>query len=285
LRLPVQATAPAAADPVAVRPLAAVDPSRPLILVVEDNLEAAEILERYLHAGGFQTVVARTGPEALTMAHDLTPVAITLDILLPEIDGWEVLNRLKADEATRDIPVVVVSVIDNPALGRALGAFDYFVKPVDGKALLSRLGQYTFTTKVKSAPVRVLVVDDEPANLDLLEALLTPAGFDVVRAGGGQEGIDLAKTQMPNLILLDLMMPDVTGFDVVEALRAEETTSSIPVMVLTSKTLTEDDKRTLNGQVAAIFQRNSVAGTDLTGWLRGIVANRQHSDHGLEAGG
>jgi CheY-like chemotaxis protein len=206
------------------------------------------------------------------MSRDLKPVAITLDILLPEVDGWEVLNRLKADEATRDIPVVVVSVVDNVALGRALGALDYFVKPVDGKALLSRLGQFTFTTKVKSEPVRVLVVDDEQANLDLLEALLKPAGFGVLRASGGQEGIAMAKSEMPNLILLDLMMPNVNGFDVVEALRAEEATRSIPVMVLTAKVLTADDKKALNGQVAAIFERNSVAGTELTAWLRDIAA-------------
>jgi CheY-like chemotaxis protein len=270
LRLPLQAIAPEA--PAAP---AAIDLSRPLVLVVDDNALAAEILERHLAAGGFRIEIARTGPEALTKARELKPVAITLDILLPEVDGWEVLNRLKADDMTRDIPVVVVSVIDNPALGRALGAFDYFVKPVDGKALLSRLSQYTFTTKVKTEPVRVLVVDDEEANLDLLEALLKPAGFGVLRAGSGQEGIDVARSQLPNLILLDLMMPDVSGFDVVEALRAEEATRSIPVMVLTSKTLTEEDKSALNGQVAAIFQRNSVAGTELTAWLRGIVDNRQ----------
>jgi len=208
------------------------------------------------------------------MARELKPAAITLDILLPEVDGWEVLNRLKADEATRDIPVVVVSIIDNPALGRALGAFDYFVKPVDGRALLSRLSQYTFATEVKTEPVRVLIVDDEQANLDLLEALLEPAGFGVLRAGGGREGIEMARSEMPNLILLDMMMPDLSGFDVVEALRAEEATRSIPIMVLTAKTLTKDDKAELNGQVAAIFQRNSVAGTELTAWLRGIVAKR-----------
>src|SRR5260370_19508888 len=96
-------------------------------------------------AGGLRIKVARPGAEALKMDRDLKPVAITLDILLTEVDGWEVLNRLKADEATRNIPVIVVSVVDNPALGRALGAFDYFVKPVDGKALLSRLSQYAFT--------------------------------------------------------------------------------------------------------------------------------------------
>jgi CheY-like chemotaxis protein len=210
------------------------------------------------------------------MAGELKPVAITLDILLPEVDGWEVLNRLKADEATQNIPVVVVSVVDNPSLGRALGALDYFVKPVDGKALLSRLGQYTFATKAKTDRVSVLVVDDEPANLDLLEGLLEPAGFGVLKAASGREGIEMARSEMPSLILLDLMMPDLSGFDVVEALRADEATCEIPIMVLTAKTLTEADKQALNGQVAAIFQRNSVAGTELTAWLRGIVAQRQN---------
>jgi PAS domain S-box-containing protein len=272
LHLPLQATALKAPAPVALPQSAAIDLDRPLVLIVDDDPQAAEILARHLEAGGFRSELARTGPEALTMSRDLKPVAITLDILLPEVDGWEVLNRLKADEATRDIPVVVVSVVDNVALGRALGALDYFVKPVDGKALLSRLGQFTFTTKVKSEPVRVLVVDDEQANLDLLEALLKPAGFGVLRASGGQEGIAMAKSEMPNLILLDLMMPNVNGFDVVEALRAEEATRSIPVMVLTAKVLTADDKKALNGQVAAIFERNSVAGTELTAWLRDIAA-------------
>jgi PAS domain S-box-containing protein len=274
LRLPLEATTARASAPVAPTQTVAIDPSRPLVLVVDDNPQAAEILARHLDAGGFRVELARTGPEALQMARDLKPVAITLDILLPELDGWEVLNRLKADEATQNIPVVVVSVVDNSALGRALGAYDYFVKPVDGKALLSRLGQYTFTTEVQTEPMRVLIVDDEPANLDLLEALLKPAGFGVLRAAGGREGIDIAKAQMPSLILLDLMMPGVTGFDVVEALRNEEVTRSIPIMVLTAKTLTADDKRTLNGQVAAIFERNSVAGIELTAWLQEIVTKR-----------
>jgi signal transduction histidine kinase/DNA-binding response OmpR family regulator len=259
IRLPAQSVGPATAG-------------KPLVLVVEDNPAAAEILGRHLESGGFAMKVAHNGSEALRMARELKPAAITLDILLPEIDGWGVLTRLKEDEATRNIPVVVVSVVDKPALGRALGAIDYFVKPVDGKALLSRLERYTFTAKVKTQAVRVLVVDDEPMNLDLLEAQLAPAGFQVLKARGGQDGIDLARSQAPNLILLDLMMPEVTGFDVVEALRAEDATRSIPIMVLTAKVLTEDDKKALNGHVSGIFQRGSVAGPELVGWLRGIVS-------------
>ena len=242
-----------------------------MILVVEDNPEATEILARHLDAGGFRMKVARTGTLALTMARDLLPVAITLDILLPEIDGWEVLTRLKADELTRNIPVVVVSVSDNPDLGRALGALDYFVKPVDRTALLSRLGRYAFTAKAKRGEIRVLLVDDETANLDLLQALLEPEGFKVLRASGGKEGIDVARAQRPQLILLDLIMPGVNGFEVVENLRADEATRSIPVMVLTSKELTTEDKKALNGYVAAIFERSSVTGSELVAWLRGFL--------------
>jgi CheY-like chemotaxis protein len=165
-------------------------------------------------------------------------------------------------------------VVDNPALGRALGALDYFVKPVDGKALLSRLAQYTFTTKVQNAPIRVLAVDDEQANLDLIQGLLEPAGFSVLRASGGNEGIDIARVERPDLILLDLMMPEVTGFDVVESLRADQSTRQIPIMVLTAKVLTPEDKRALNGQVAAIFQRESVAGPELIDWLHGLAAKK-----------
>jgi signal transduction histidine kinase/DNA-binding response OmpR family regulator len=249
----------------------ATDMTLPLVLVVEDNPQASELLARHLDGGGFRMAIARTGTEALSKARDLKPVAITLDILLPEIDGWEVLTRLKQDEATRNIPVVVVSVVDNPQLGRALGALDYFVKPVDREALLSRLGRHTFTTKVGQGEIRILLVDDEPANLDLLESILRPAGFTLLRAPGGREGVEMARAHKPHLILLDLLMPEVTGFDVVAALRGSESTRSIPIMVLTAKDLTDEDRRQLNGQVAAVFERNSLAGAELIGWLHQLV--------------
>ncbi len=271
LRLPVEAQKSIVPPLDEVGRIGLADGDRPLILVVEDNPEAAEILARHLEAGGFRMKIARTGTEALAMARDLIPVAITLDILLPEIDGWEVLTRLKGDELTRNIPVVVISVMDNPALGRALGALDYFVKPVDRSALISRLDRYRFTTKVQHGEIRVLLVDDEPANLDLLEALLEPEGYKVLRASGGKEGIDVARARQPQLILLDLMMPDVTGFDVVEALRIDDATRKIPIMVLTSKQLTKGEKAALNGCVAAVFERNSFAGSELVAWLRAFV--------------
>ena len=252
-------------------PMGVTNLTRPLILVVEDNPPAAELLVRYLDRGGFRIEVARTGSEALTKARALKPAAITLDILLPEIDGWEVLTQLKQEDSTRDIPVVVISVVDNPDLGHALGALDYFVKPVDREALLSRLGRYSLTTKVKREEIRILLVDDESPNLDYLESVLQPAGFTVLRASGGQEGIDMARADKPHLVLLDLIMPGVTGFDVVEQLRSEDSTRSIPIMVLTAKQLTEEDKKQLNGFVAAVFERNSLAGPELIGWLHQLV--------------
>ena len=270
IRLPARAAIHPSAT--AASPSSEAGADNPLVLVVDDNSQAAEILGRHLEHGGFRFEVAHNGAEALRMTTELMPMAVILDILLPEIDGWEVLTRLKENPTTRNIPVVIVSVVDNPALGRALGAIDYFVKPVDGKALLSRLGQFTFTAKSKGADVRVLVVDDEPANIERVVSLLEPAGFTVLQAGGGQEGIDIARAEKPNLVLLDLMMPGVNGFDVVEALRSDEDTRTIPIMVLTAKTLSEDDKRALNGNVAAIFERNSTAGAELTEWLRAIAA-------------
>jgi CheY-like chemotaxis protein len=244
------------------------------VLVVEDNLQAAELLVRQLDVGGFRSEIAVSGTEALAKARELQPIAITLDILLPGIDGWDVLERLKRDEATRDIPVVVISVLDKPELGRALGAMDYFVKPVDGKALLARLSKYRFMSRVGADETRILVVDDEPANLQWLEGVLKPAGFSVTSAHGGREGIDLARENHPHLILLDLMMPEVSGFDVVEALHEDEATRSIPIMILTAKDLTDDDKRHLNGHVAAIVERRSTAATDLLAWLNRLMAAR-----------
>src|SRR5690606_33195460 len=135
---------------------------------------------------------------------------------------------------TRDIPVVIASIVDDRELGFALGATDYFVKPVDREALLARLDRYTFTTKVREREVNVLLVDDDPASVELLAGMLRPSGFGILRAYSGEDGIALATAQVPDLILLDLMMPDVTGFDVVDVLRAVPATRHIPILIVTA---------------------------------------------------
>jgi len=251
--------------------------SGPLILVVEDDPAAAELLTRQLVGAGYRTEVARTGSEALDKARKLQPAAITLDIILPEVDGWEVMTQLKSDEETSAIPVVVVSVVDNPELGLALGAIDYFVKPAEAKGLIARLNLLSVKKPNGDGEVRVLIVDDEPANRQWLTLALEPAGFTVLAAAGGREAIDMAKSEKPDLVLLDLMMPEVTGFDVVEALRADESTRETPIMVLTASNLTEADKRHLNGRVSEILSRGSVGSADIVGLLRRVVAHRNGS--------
>jgi hypothetical protein len=247
--------------------------SLPLVMVVEDDPAAAELLARQLDRAGLRTEIVRSGSEVVAKARKLRPAAITLDILLPDLDGWEVLTRLKNDEATSAIPVIVVSVVDNPELGIALGALDYFVKPVAARDLISRLGKYNFAQNLNPADTHVLIVDDEQANRDWLEEVLQPAGFKVISARGGAEAIELARTRKPDLVLLDLMMPEVSGFDVVEALRSDQSTRSTPIMVLTAKDLTDADKRQLNGQVSTILRRGSTGAADLLGMLREVITH------------
>src|SRR4029077_5206623 len=188
-------------------------------------------------------------------------------------------------EATSAIPVIVVSVVDNPELGKALGALDYFVKPVPAKEMTSRLAKYNFGARV-GEKATVLVVDDEEPNRDWLKRVLEPAGFSVIVASGGQEAIEIAKANPPDLVMLDLMMPGVTGFDVVEALRGDKATRSIPIMVLTAKSLTEADIRQLNGHVSTILRRGSTGAADLLGLLRQVVkfAGGSGSPYGTPSG-
>jgi signal transduction histidine kinase/DNA-binding response OmpR family regulator len=274
ITLPVEARRPAASPMIQYPSTSKARPGdeRPLVLIVEDDPPAAELLMRQIERAGFRAEVARTGGEALAKARERKPAAITLDILLPDLDGWEVLTRLKRDDETSDIPVIVVSVVDNPELGVALGALDYFVKPVPANELVSRLARFNFRRK-PGENLTVLVVDDEQANRDWLQRVLEPAGFSVILASGGKAAIALARARMPDLVMLDLMMPDVTGFDVVEALRDESSTRGIPIMVLTAKTLTEDDIKQLNGHVSTILRRGSTGASDLLGLLRQVIVS------------
>jgi signal transduction histidine kinase/DNA-binding response OmpR family regulator len=243
----------------------------PLILVVEDDPAAAELICRILERGGYRTTLARSGKAAIAKARELKPAAITLDIILPELDGWDVLTNLKQDEVTRHIPVVVVSIVDNAELGIALGALDYFVKPVDPESLLRSLKRFKLVRPEGAATFRVLVVDDEQSNRDFLVHLLEPAGYTVAEATGGRQAITMAKAWRPHLMLLDLMMPEVTGFDVVEALRADESTAQLPILVLTAKDLTEADKRQLSGHVSTILSRRSTKSSELLTMLSEVL--------------
>jgi signal transduction histidine kinase/DNA-binding response OmpR family regulator len=241
------------------------------VLVIEDDPSAVRLLRTYLESDGYSVRLAHDGPTALAAARANPPAAIILDILLPGTDGWEVLRQLKADPDLRDVPVIIVTVVDERGLGLALGAVDYFLKPVDRTALLDRLARYTFTTKVKGRTVRILAVDDDPVALDLIDSALSPEGFEVVRATGGQEGIDLAVAEPFDLVVCDLLMPDVDGFDVVTALKSDPSTSDVPILILTAHTITDAEKDRLNGQILGIVDKGDEGAAGLRRWLARLI--------------
>jgi signal transduction histidine kinase/DNA-binding response OmpR family regulator len=245
-----------------------------LVLAIEDDPSAAELLRVYLEEAGFATSIAPDGLTGIERAKTLQPAAIILDILLPDLDGWEVLQRLKGAEATREIPVIVVSVVDDAPLGFALGAVDYFVKPVAREALLGSLGLLTFTTKVQTRTVTALVIDADPEAGPGYRSQLEPDGFRVLVAASGEDGLEQARDEHPDLILLDLILPDTDGPDLVARLNADPATSDIPIWVTTRSHLDEAERARINGKVQGFVVRGGNGLAALRGWLDRVGAAR-----------
>ncbi|WP_028989158.1 response regulator [Thermithiobacillus tepidarius DSM 3134] len=236
-------------------------PTHPAVLVVEDDAQAAKLLAMYLDAAGYGSVLVRSGEEALQQAARLRPQAIFLDLLLPGMDGWDVLTALKASPRTRDIPVVIISVLDRQALGFRLGAVDYLVKPVDRMQLLRALGRCLRQRGTPGVRQQVMVVDDDADALRLLSAYLANAGFDVVQALGGAEGIYLAKLLRPALVVVDLL----SGTDclsVIPALHGDPG-AHIPVLVLTTSQLVQAQQALGYGEIHIITVRQEGVGQEL----------------------
>ena len=228
--------------------------TRPVVLVVENETQARELFAHYLSEAGYAVAYAVDGEQAIQMARELNPYAITLDVLLPKKDGWDVLTELKSLPETRNIPVVIVSITENRELGFSLGAIEYFVKPVKREQLIQAIRHAR--DKAQKKDVTVLVVDDEQLNVESLTAMLEGMDCRVLPASGGREGIELAEKYLPNLIILDLMMPQVTGFDVVRRLREHPQAKDIPILIFTAKDITEEDREQLNSHVQAIVPKS-----------------------------
>ncbi len=225
------------------------------ILLVEDDQAAIDLLTIYISGAGFNVSVARDGEEGLAMARRLHPSGITLDISLPRLDGWDFLTQIKGDSSTADIPVIVVSMLDERGKGFALGAADYLVKPVNRDELLATLRRFTADGEGPNAPFKVLAIDDDPLALELIEAILHPEGFTVLRATGGEEGLMKAQSERPALIILDLLMPEMDGFTVAERLRGNPATAEIPIVVLTSKSISQEEKERLNSHISHLARK------------------------------
>ncbi|MGK2856472.1 MAG: response regulator [Thermoanaerobaculia bacterium] len=232
------------------------------VLVIEDDSVAYSSLARHLESASYVPVRARHGDEALRLARLVKPVAITLDLVLPGVDGWEVLKRLKADDVTKDIPVVVISMIDNRELGFALGAHDYFVKPVDRRRLVDRIRQVSTSVARRGKP-RLLVIDDDAAFREILEEELRELGYEVRWASSGEEGLEAIRNDVPDVVVLDLVMPGMSGFEVAERLKQDPATEAIPILVMTSKDLSRDDRDSLQTTIAALVPKGRSAGSRL----------------------
>jgi PAS domain S-box-containing protein len=228
----------------------------PLVLVVEDDQQAWQLLSHHLTEAGYRTARAPNGEQAVEMARRLQPRAITLDILLPDQDGLKVLTRLKGDAETKSIPVIVISISDSRELGLSLGAVDWLVKPADQADLLAAV--HRAIAGADPSTRTVLVVDDEPPTVELLTDMLTSHGFRVLTALDGRRGIAIARAQRPDLIVLDLVMPELTGFDVVRELRQLPECRDIPILIFSVKDLTPEERDRLRGSVQAVVTKGAM---------------------------
>jgi DNA-binding response OmpR family regulator/nitrogen-specific signal transduction histidine kinase len=247
---------------------AAVASTGSLVLVIEDDAKSADLLRIYLTEAGYTVDVARDGVEGLEKVQRLTPDAIILDVLLPKVDGWAFLTQVKGHPATKDIPVIIVSIVDQKGKGFALGAADYLIKPISKDELLKKLAAFSLASKVRTTPVKILAIDDDPRAVEMLAAVLEPEGFHVFRAYGGEAGITLAEKERPDLIILDLLMPGMNGFEVLDALRKSPVTKQMPIILFTVKQLTAEEKRRVKGHITWLAQKQGFQQEGFVGMVK-----------------
>ncbi len=224
------------------------------VLIVDDEEEARGVLRQFLEGAGYQVFSAEDGRQALEMVHQIEPDCITLDILMPEMDGWEVLRRLKSEEKTANIPVVIVSLSDDQATGFALGASDYLLKPIDRNLLLKTLSQLAQRHRIQ----RLLVVDDDPVVREHLTVLLSELDYAVETVPGGKEALARLGTFDYDAVVLDLMMPEVDGFAVIEQMRKTPRTTDLPIVVLTAKDLSGSEQTLLKRDVHRVIGKGQM---------------------------
>lgn len=240
---------------------------RPLILVIEDDPQAAELIQRSLEKADYRTVIAHNGKVGLQLAREMNPAAITCDVMMPQMDGWTVLSSLKSDINTRDIPVIMVSMLRDKHLGFSLGAADFLTKPIDQNRLRTIMQKFIHQNKGK-----VLVVEDDPNNRDMLVRFLKKESFITEEAANGKEALALLSESQCDLILLDLMMPEMDGFELLERIRENQQLSHIPVVVVTAKELDRQDYQRLQGRVEEIFRKGAMNREQLLNEVKSLIS-------------
>jgi CheY-like chemotaxis protein len=212
-------------------------------------------------------VTADSGDAGLKLAREIRPNVITLDVMMPKMDGWAVLHELKSDPALRDIPVIMVTIVDDKNLGYTLGAADYLTKPVDREHLSAILCRY----RCPQPPCPVLLIEDDDTTREMMRTMLERDGWRVTEASNGEEGLLRVAEAEPNVILLDLMMPRMDGFEFIMELHRNEQWRSIPIVVITAKELTPEDRLMLNGSVQKVLLKGAYSREQLLGKLHELV--------------
>ncbi|WP_293126331.1 response regulator [Microcoleus sp. bin38.metabat.b11b12b14.051] len=247
------------------------------VLVVDDDPISRDLIQRTLARQGLHIEVAGGGEQALRLAKQLRPDAITLDVIMPGMDGWAVLSALKADPDLAEIPVILLSFVGNKSLGFALGASDYLTKPVDGKRLVALLNKYRRDqdgAAAQSLPGQILVVEDDDATRQILRRILEKKGWAVAEADSGRTALEQLAVARPELILLDLMLPEMDGFELIAELRKSHSGDPIPIVVITAKDLTPAERQQLNGYVDRVLHKGVYSCDTLLRDVRSIVNDR-----------
>jgi DNA-binding response OmpR family regulator len=243
------------------------------MLVIDDDPAVQDLMRRSMEKDGFRVEVAADGKTGIELAKQLKPAVITLDVMMPHMDGWSVLTALKAEVTTADIPVIMLTIVDDKQMGFALGAADYFTKPIDFQRLHHVLEKYRRPANQQT----VLVIEDDASMREMLRRTLAKEGWQVAEAPNGKVGLTKLDGRVPALILLDLMMPEMDGFEFMEALRQRGDGKRVPVIVITAKDLTEEDHRRLNGGVERIIQKGATSQRQVLELVRSLLTGK--TDH------
>jgi signal transduction histidine kinase/CheY-like chemotaxis protein/HAMP domain-containing protein len=254
-------------------------PAADRVLVIDDDATARELIADHLKAEGFSVATAAGGVEGLKLAKDLRPTAITLDVMMPDLDGWSVLAALRKDPELAEIPVIMITIVDEHRRGIALGAAGYLTKPIDR----DRLHRVITRFRASAAPTRVLLVEDDAVQRERMRGWLEGPQWTVREAANGREALDRLKEGKPDVILLDLMMPEMDGFAVVAALQKEATWRDIPVIVITSLDLDAKDRERLNAGVQFVLVKERFQPADLVERIRRLVQRKPAVSSGMEA--
>ena len=237
------------------------------VLVIDDDPQCRETMGRVLEEEGFYVVTAGSGEQGLRLAKQFRPAVITLDVLMPSMDGWSVLTQLKMDMELADIPVVMVTQVEGRNMASNLGAADFLTKPVNRERLIHTLNRYLSN----ETGVSILVVDDEVSIRSAFRDILEKEGWNVSTAENGREALERVNESLPSLILLDLMMPEMNGFAFIEELRKNPAWRMIPVIIVTAKEITEEDRLRLNGYVEKVLAKADIKQDELSQVIRRSV--------------